>query len=106
VTRDSFKRENFVRCFAKAGLTFSQSEIAYAAMVHALETAVNERRKIVLGDIGTLTPKLLNPRRVVMSCRGGKTGAAATRKEFILGPRTKYKFNLHHSFGERHGFNT
>ena len=106
VKPSSFKREDFIQKFIAAGFTHDKAQIAYVTMLHGFESALVDRRKIVLGDIGVLAPKPMRPRRVVMSCQGGKVGASRTRREYFLGARIKYRFALHESFGQKHGFNT
>ncbi len=102
----SFKRENFIQKLVSAGFTYDKAQVAYLTMLHSLESAIVERRKVVLGDIGVIIPKPMRPRRVVMSCQGGKVGASRTRKEYFLGARIKYRFAMHEAFGQKHGFNT
>lgn len=87
----------------EAGLTYVEACRAYEAMIAAFEDAVVTGNRVSLGRVGALMPKWHPPRTVVMGCRRLKGGGVvAQRREYNLGQRLKYRFNLHRTFVNRH----
>jgi len=97
------KKADFIASFTASGLTYSQAEKAYDAMIKCVENGVADKRGIVFGHVGALKPKQLKPRRVVMGCLVGPGGAVSRKKrEYLLGTRLCYRWSLFQTFGRRH----
>jgi hypothetical protein len=94
------KKAQFIRSFTEAGLTYAQAEQAYAAMLKTFENGVARHQSIIVGHIGALHVRQLMPRRVVMGCH---KDASAGNREYLVGTRKRYRFNLFKSVGQRFG---
>ena len=99
----AFKRADFVKEFTRSGLSYAQAEEAYTAMISAMATAVASHRPVVLGNVAKLAPCNLPARQVTMGFKRVGGVVTKTRREFLLGPRLRYKFVLFRQFGQRHG---
>lgn len=75
-------------------------------MVSMFEDAIIQGRKINIGKVGALLPVKLEPKVVHMGFKcetGGRV--KKVRREYVLGRRVKFKFNLHRAFMNHHQLN-
>jgi hypothetical protein len=111
MTPSSFKKAHFVSAFIARGLSYAEAQHAYDAMLSVFETGIIGGNRITLGRVGTLTPVWLEPKVVHMGFTRSKDddGSVSIKKdskrEYILGRRVKFKFNLHRAFMRKHDFN-
>ena len=99
-----FKHLDFIRVFTNRGLTYTQSERAYSAMVEAFESAMINKQTIRIGHLGKLQPKFVRPREITMGCLRKRGEIVRGTYKYLLGQRVKYDFKLHDAFARRSGF--
>jgi nucleoid DNA-binding protein len=94
------KREDFIRSYTQQGaLTYKQAVAAYDCTMKVLEDAVVNGHRVTLGGVGALVPRDVPPRVVRMGFTKGKGGVVNLRsREYIIGHRKKYAFNLFKRF--------
>lgn len=108
MSKQVVKRIDIIRQLHKeAGLPYLRAEQVCTVLMRLLENSVAAKATINLGRIGSLHPVEKASRRVVMGCkRSGGVGGGTLEKvkrEFWLGPRTRYAFRLNRAFGHSHG---
>jgi hypothetical protein len=95
-------RPQFIKKFVQSGLSYEHAELAYRAMITVLEDGVAARAKIHFAGVGALDPMTLMPREITMGFKRTKEGVINTKRSFILGVRTRYKFRVYPTFGRAH----
>jgi hypothetical protein len=96
------KRDDFVRRFVNAGLTYAQAYAAYHAMVGFFEDGVASRSSIRIGHVGVVKPLYRRPRTVTMGFHRDATGVKRVKQSYVIGHRTRYVFRIYKAFGRQH----
>ena len=98
----SVSRVQFIERFVSRGFNYTQACDAYEAMVSLFEDAIVQGRRVNIGKVGALMPVRMEPKVVHMGFKtdGGKL--RKVRREYVLGRRVKFKFNLHKAFIRQH----
>jgi nucleoid DNA-binding protein len=101
---NSIKRADFIKqLMSRCGLTYVQSCQAYDCLVSSFEDAVLSGSRVSIGRVGALVPVWRPPRTVKMGFRRSKKNQIDMEKrEFRIGSRIQYKFNLHRAFMAKH----
>lgn len=94
----SITRVQFIERFVSSGLSYSQSGDAYDAMISMFEDAILQGRRINIGKIGALVPVRMEPKVVHMGFKNEGGKVKKVKREYVLGRRIKFKFNLHRAF--------
>ena len=97
------KRVDFIRRLVSNGLTYSQAQIAYQALVGFFEDGVAGRDHICIGHVGVLKPIHRKPRTVTMGFKRTASGVQRVKRNFVLGTRISYTFKVYRAFGRLHG---
>lgn len=100
----SVTKKDFINACLQRGMGYAHANAAYDAMLVTFEHAIVQGRKIRLGGVGTITPKMSGEKKVKMGFKRVKGKVIKCKREFILGRRLYYKLNLHKSFMQRHQF--
>jgi hypothetical protein len=101
---DRFKHLDFIRVFTNRGLTYTQSERAYSAMIEAFESAMTNKQTVRIGHLGKLRPKLVPPKEYTMGCLRKDGEMDRKTYKYSIGRRVKFVFELHDAFARRSGF--
>ena len=99
---DKIKRADFISGFVAAGLKYTQAEKAYDAMIATLGRGISGRAKIHFSSVGALVPTAAPSRTVSMGFEPGGGQGNGSRRLYMLGERTRYKFKIHEAFGRDH----
>jgi hypothetical protein len=97
------KRVDFIRRFVDAGLTYSQAQTAYRAVVGFFEDGVASRSQICVGHVGVLKPVKRGARTVTMGFMRDASGVRKVKRNYLLGIRISYTFKVFKAFGRLHG---
>ena len=100
---ETVTRAKFIKNLMHSGLDYSQSNLAYEAMVLTFQDAIVLGHKINIGQVCSITPQRMPPRTVCMHFKkvpGG--GIIKQKREYTLGSRIRYKVKLFPSFIKSH----
>lgn len=99
-------RNTFLAAFTEAGLQFDQAVAAYNAMNEVIADAVVLGRKVNFGKVGAIKPKKRPARTVKMPFVRDKDGVHKKQREFVIGQRMVFTFDLFPKFGRDHNLRT
>lgn len=97
------KRVDFIQRLVNTGLTCTQAQIAYKALVSFFEDGVAARDHICIGHVGVLRPMRRKPRMITMGFKRDASGVQRIKRNFLLGTRVAYTFKVYRAFGKQHG---
>ena len=87
------------------GLTYAQATKAYEAFSDAIADGVTNGDKIGIGNVGALTPAIQKPKTIKMCFERTADGVESVQREYHIGTRLKYKFNIYKTFISTHQLN-
>jgi hypothetical protein len=97
------KRADFIRRFVDQGLTYSQADLAYQAMIGFFEDGVAGKCRICVAPVGVLKPVIQPARPVTMGFERDASGVHKRKRTYLLGMRWRYVFKVYRKFGRKHG---
>jgi len=98
--RESVTRAEFIKRMMDAGLNYDQAKIAWKATLATIEDAIVQGRKIILGHVASIAPKMMPPRAV----NYGFNKSTGNRKIY-LGKRIRFRFRIFPRFLKTHELN-
>jgi hypothetical protein len=98
----STRRVDFIVKLQTRGFDYVDAVKAYEAMVSVFEDSIIRGARVGIGKVGALVPTRLPPKVVHMGFQRENGQIKKVSREYILGRRVRYKFNLHRSFIRRH----
>lgn len=98
-------RVQFIERLVGRGLGYPEACTAYDALISVFEDAIIQGNKINVGKVGSIVPVRLDPKVVHMGFKNEGGTIKRVKREYILGHRIRFKFNLHRAFVKKHALN-
>lgn len=93
------------RLMTDCELSYVDANKVHDCLVSTIEEAVINLKKISLGHVGSITPKVIKGKSVSMNFKRSKKGVEKVQRYFFLDERVRFHLKLYKSFADRVEFN-
>ena len=95
------KSDILKRLHSECGLGYAQASQVHDCLIDIIEGGVSGQKKINLGHIGSIVPKVVKGKSVSMNFKRDRTGVTKTQKYFFLDERIRFELRLYRKFQNR-----